>query len=269
MLTIAQLAEHCRYRELSANNFWKTYSTKAAYEIYLKRRVVPKWGDFQLGTIKPIEGEAWLRQLPLARASCAKIRDIMSVLFNHARRYDLFRDNPIQLVRQSAKRRQVLHILLPAEIRKLLDAVDPLSRTLIFLDATSGLRQSELFGLRWSDVDFMRDKIRVTRSVVAGVITNCKTECSMKPVPLCLLLADVLNRWKAEAPYSGPDDWVFASSCSRGKRPIWAKLSCVGRFNQRLRRSESPSESDGTRSATRAPRCSGLSAPTSKSSRIS
>jgi hypothetical protein len=60
----------------------------------------------------------------------------MSVLFNHARRYELFDDNPIHLVRQSAKRRTVPHILLVDEIRQLLDAVGPLPRILIFMDAT-------------------------------------------------------------------------------------------------------------------------------------
>lgn len=61
LLTIAQLAEHYRRRELSTDNLWKTSSTKAAYEIYLTRWIVPKWGEFQLGGIKPIEVEAWLR----------------------------------------------------------------------------------------------------------------------------------------------------------------------------------------------------------------
>ena len=103
----------------------------------------------------------------MARASCAKIRNIMSVLFNHARRYDLFRHNPIQFVRPSSKRQKVPHILLVDEIRKLLGAVDPLSRILIFLDAATGLRQSEFFGLRWSDVDFARGEINVTRAFQA------------------------------------------------------------------------------------------------------
>ena len=40
----------------------------------------------------------------------------MSVLFNHARRYDLFDGNPIQFVRQSAKRRKIPHILTADEI---------------------------------------------------------------------------------------------------------------------------------------------------------
>jgi hypothetical protein len=183
-LTISQLAEHYRHRELSADNTWKAYSTKKGYENYLKRWIVPKWGEFAICKIKPIEVELWLRQLPLARSSCAKIKNIMSVLFNHARRYELFDDNPIQLVRQSAKRRRIPHILLVDEIRQLLSAVGPLPRILIFMDATTGLRQSELFGLRWRDLDFDGGQMNVVRSVVQGVISSCKTETSMKPIPI-------------------------------------------------------------------------------------
>ena len=63
------------------------------YENYLKRWIAPKWGTYPLTKIKPIEVEAWLRQVPLPRGSCARIRNIMSVLFNHARRYELYSEN--------------------------------------------------------------------------------------------------------------------------------------------------------------------------------
>ena len=52
-LTISQLAEHYRHRELSADNTWKSYSTKKGYENYLKRWIVPKWGEFGLCKIRP------------------------------------------------------------------------------------------------------------------------------------------------------------------------------------------------------------------------
>ena len=56
-LTISQLAEHFRRRELSSDNTWKTYSTKQTYEIYLKRWILPKWKSWQLSKIKPIAVE--------------------------------------------------------------------------------------------------------------------------------------------------------------------------------------------------------------------
>ena len=76
----------------------------------------------------------------------------MSVLFNHACRYELFDRNPIYLVRQSAKRRTAPAVLLPAEIKVLVNGLEPRERTLVLLAASNGLRQSELFGLRWGDI---------------------------------------------------------------------------------------------------------------------
>jgi integrase len=223
VLTMSQLIEHYRRRELAVDNNWKSYATKMGYKNYLKRWIAPKWGTYPLTKIKPIEVESWLRQIPLARGSCAKIRNIMSVLFNHACRYELYSENPIHLVRQSAKRRRVPPILHIDEIKQLLDNVAFLPRLLIFLDVTTGLRQSELFGLRWSDLDFDSGEINVVRSVVHGVISRCKTESSSKPIPMTPILAEMLKEWRKVTRFPSLDDWVFASKRAKGRRPIWGQ----------------------------------------------
>jgi PadR family transcriptional regulator PadR len=74
--------------------------------------------------------ESWLRRLPLGKSSCAKIRNLFSVLFNHACRYELFDRIPIRLVRQGAKRRTIPTVLTPAEINTLLSALGLRERTL-------------------------------------------------------------------------------------------------------------------------------------------
>ena len=104
-MTFAQLCSHFEQRELAKDNTWRSYSTKNTYRVYLKRWVVPHWGKYELSAIKTIQVESWLRRLPFAKSSCAKIRNVMSVLFNHACRYEFFDRSPICLVRQSAKRR--------------------------------------------------------------------------------------------------------------------------------------------------------------------
>ena len=78
----------------------------------------------------------------------------MSVLFNHACRYELFDRNPIHLVRQSAKRRGTPAVLTPTEIKALVDNLSIRERTLVLLAVSTGLRQSELLGLKWGDIDF-------------------------------------------------------------------------------------------------------------------
>jgi integrase len=147
----------------------------------------------------------------------------MSVLFNHARRYELFDRNPIYLVRQSAKRRTAPAVLMPAEIKALVEGLGLRERTLVLLAASTGLRQSELFGLKWGDIDFDQGAMSVTRSIVYGVVGPCKTESSQKPVPLHPILAEALKQWRKRTTYTKLDDWIFASKRYRGRRPYWGQ----------------------------------------------
>ena len=114
-------------------------------------------------------------------------------------------------------------LLLPAEIKALLDCLGLRERTLVLLAASSGLRQSEMFGLKWGDIDFAQGIMNVTRSIVYGVVGPCKTESSQKPVPVHPVLGDALIQWKKRATYTKPDDWVFASKRFRGRRPYWGQ----------------------------------------------
>jgi len=82
---------------------------------------------------------------------------------------------------------------------------------------------SELFGLKWHDVDFRRQQISVTRSIVFQVVGPSKTEASQKPVPLDSRLADALKVWCDQTKYSKAEDWVFASSAARGRKPYWGQ----------------------------------------------
>jgi integrase len=198
-------------------------STKKCYAGYLKRWIVPKWGKYELRDIKTIEVESWLRRLPLAKSSCAKIRGVMSVLFNHARRYELFDHNPIHLVRQGAKRKRTPCVLTPSEIKLLADGLAHRERTLVLLAASTGLRQSELFGLKWGDINFTEGTMNVTRSIVCGVVGPCKTEPSQKPVPIHPFIIKALVKWKEHQRYRKLDDWVFASGCRRGRKPYWGQ----------------------------------------------
>ena len=165
------------------------------------------------------EVEHWLRNLGLARASCAEIRNLMSIPFNHARRYDLFAGNPISLVRQSVKRRKIPELLGVDELRRLLQALGPRDRTMVLMAAGTGLRMSELFVLKWRDVDFRSSQISVNRSIVEQVVGPCKTEAAQKPVPLDSCLAKALRGGRRRTRFRGIDDWIFASPHTKGRKP--------------------------------------------------
>ena len=222
-MTVAQLCSHFDQRELCPTDTWRSYSTKSIYKVYLNRWVIPQWGECLLSDIRTIEVESWLRGLPCARSTCAKIRNVMSVLFNHACRYEFFDRNPIRLVRQSAKRRSPPIVLTPCEIRILLEGLKIRERTLVFIAASTGIRQSELFALKWGDINLSAGTMNVSRSIVHGFVGTCKTESSQKPVPIHPLVCEALIKWKEQSPYRRPEDWVFASRHSEGKQPYWGQ----------------------------------------------
>src|SRR5260370_41805443 len=122
-MTVAQLCSDFDQRELCLDETWRSYSTKHIYKVYLRRWIIPRWGEHLLSDIRTIEIESWLRGLSIARSTCAKIRNVMSVLVNHACRYEFFDRNPIRLLRQSAKRKSVPLVLTSRQIRLRLEGL--------------------------------------------------------------------------------------------------------------------------------------------------
>ncbi|HKV82716.1 MAG TPA: tyrosine-type recombinase/integrase [Candidatus Sulfotelmatobacter sp.] len=77
--------------------------------------------------------------------------------------------NPIQLVRQSAKRESAPDVLTAEEIKSLLSKLEGAYYVMVFLAAVTGLRVSELLALKWEDIDFAAGEIRLTRAIVVSM----------------------------------------------------------------------------------------------------
>ena len=221
-IKLADLSRHFLQRELTDRNPRISYSTKKAYAGYLEKWIDPRWGEYRLLDVRAVEVESWLKSLNRAPGTRSKIRNVMSLLFNHGRRHEICDHNPIQWVRQSAKRRTAPDILTSSEVQSLLANLRGRERTLVLLAVTTGLRRSELFALKWKDVDFHAKQIHVTRSIVQNVVGLCKTESSQKPVPAHNDLVEALREWHGQTPYQSSESWVFASPVNQGRWPYLA-----------------------------------------------
>ncbi len=230
----------------------RSWSTEDRYDSLLKARIEPYWSKVALESVVAGEVESWLRSLkrlprsnakhpeneetkrkPLAPASKAKIRNLLSVLFNHAFRWGIFPTNPISGpgrksgVRQSSKREEIPDILELSEMQSILAELGIRERALISMDMVTGLRRSELAGLKWGDIDFQNLVVYVVRAVVDQRTGKCKTEASAKPVPIDQFTANDLEAWWGVTKYRKPGDCVFATDSSRagkekrGKQPLW------------------------------------------------
>lgn len=92
------------------------------------------------------------------------------------------------------------------------DVLGPVLRVLILTAAMSGLRQGELLGLRWRDIDWEAGRIRVRSSYVRGEHSSVgKSDLSTRrSVPVTDRLASALRAWSLRTAYCGDGELVFA-----------------------------------------------------------
>ena len=218
--TVAELATHYCETELGGECS-KTALTRKVYLYHLKEVILPAWGDFQLHQVRSVAVERWLSALTGAPSTKAKTRNVFSTLYRHAMRYEWTTANPIQLVRQSAQRLREPDVLTVEELQALIGELDEPAKTFAITAAVTGLRCSEIIGLKWQDISFEEATIRVLRSLVGHVEGKPKTEASRRPIPLSPQLAKILQEWRTKSPFTRPVDWLFASPASLGQKPYW------------------------------------------------
>jgi integrase len=224
---MSELVDHYIEKELGERSDWYSAASKTIYRDILLLWIRPHWAQLEIREVRTVAVEEWLRQLrrkdkePLANSSKAKIRNLMSVLFNHAIRYEWLDqgENPITHVRQSTARQKDPEILSPEELRALIAHLPSPFNVMILLAATTGLRRSELLALQWQDIDLHTLIITIRRAVYAGIVGKCKTRNSNKPLPVADYVAHEIRKWSEETQHGSPEDFVFASPAQKGKLP--------------------------------------------------
>jgi len=89
----------------------------------------------------------------------------------------------------------------PDEMRAFLAVLRGRWRPVLMTAVFSGLRSSELRGLRWQDVDFQSAEIAVRqRSDKWGAIGATKSHAGQRTVPVPPVLVNTLREWKLAAP---------------------------------------------------------------------
>lgn len=194
-------------------------NTRNNYCGLFKNHIRPRWERESLQNVKTMAVEDWLNSYPHSRQVKSHVRNLMHTLFNAAIRWEMMERNPIDLVRQSAKRLKSPRILTPMEFNALLTELLEPYRTMVITIACLGLRVCELVALKWADVDFQNLTINVVRDFVRGQINPTKTEASEGTLPLDVDLAELLLAHKANSHYSAESDFVFAGDSGKPRWP--------------------------------------------------
>jgi integrase len=117
--------------------------------------------------------------------------------------------------RQRGKLRVGVDIPAPNEIRSIIAHLDGRWRPLLLTATFTGLRASELRGLRWADVDLKRNELHVRqRADYYRKMGALKSEAGERTIPLAPTLVNTLREWKLTCP-KGELGLVFPNGVGR------------------------------------------------------
>ncbi len=168
-----------------------------------------------------------------------KLLTLLSMILRYANRHEWAPRNAadgIDKLPQPKGESRVIetNVLNPDELRRAIEhAVAPYQAPISFA-VYSGARQSEVLGLRWSDIDWNRNEAHIRRRYRLGEFAEPKTTASARVVELPAELVASLKRWKLACPKGdGTLDLCFPDQSGK---PMHASALTARGFKGALRR---------------------------------
>jgi integrase len=191
-------------------------STTKRYRELADLHIKPRFGELKLTALtKPLVQDFRLELLQgKSRAMAAKILRALSAILNNAMEIGAINQNVAATVKVGKLKREAEKIVVPdrADLKAMIKAATDTERPFILTAITTGLRSSELRGLRWQDIDLVAATITVRqRADQWGQIGPPKSEAGKRTLPIPPELVTELKAWKLRSPISR-QDLAFPSS---------------------------------------------------------
>ena len=178
------------------------------------------------------DGRPWAGGKPLAASSIVTMKKRLSTVMAQAELDGLIARNPVkgvEIVRPSLSVEQE-DIPSTRQVAAMRDVASEAFKPLILFAAGTGMRSSEVAGLRVSDVDFLRQRISVVQQLDSkGDPVALKTSSSRRSIPVGLEVIGAVNAGIALSGAAG-DDLVFrrASGAPWTRATIAYEMDKVG-----------------------------------------
>ncbi len=191
-------------------------STLDQYRQHVKHHIVPRIGHEKLAGLTAPRINAFRDQLikSMSRAMAKKVLGSLKAILKEAMRRGNVAQNVAADVsitthgRTKPKLEIGRDIPTRAEIQRIIDAAER-GRALLMTAALTGMRASELRGLRWSDVDLAKCQIHVRqRADRYRKIGHPKSASGTRTIPIGHMVVNTLREWKLQCP-KGPENLVF------------------------------------------------------------
>jgi integrase len=200
-------AEWLRYVEQDRE---RKPSTVAGYRALVRSQLLPTFGELPIESITTAMIERWLAGVRRSSSTRLKSVVLMHGIFERARKlYGLPLNPAADVEKPSVRRTGDIEVFSPEEIMALVQAAASQQDAAIYLTAAfTGLRRGELLALRWRDIDFAGQVIRVRASFADGHLTT-PTSGKVRSVPMAPEVARSLARLAQRDRWTGDDELVF------------------------------------------------------------
>jgi integrase len=143
--------------------------TVKAYQDAVRLHLVPELGQIELGKLTPQAVTSLLRNKErdgLSPRSVAMIREVLRGALNVAMKMQMVERNAAALAESPRQVKPERRMLTPEEGKRLLRVVESGRLAALYrLALTLGMRQAEILGLRWQDVDLDAGVLRVRQTL--------------------------------------------------------------------------------------------------------
>lgn len=222
-LTVSQLLYHWLEGYVKTNC---SPRTSEGYKSIIDKHISPYLGHFQLKHLQPQAIQAYYGEMAssLSPRTVNHHHRVLYQALKFALRQGYIGRNPCELVDAPSPKKKLMRTLTPLEVEILLDfSQDSAYYPVIYTALSTGLRQAELLGLRWRDIDLDMLSISVSQVLYkrGGVsqFKEPKTTHSQRRIAMTPKLALYLRDYKAEQVELreqaegelGLDDLVFSS----------------------------------------------------------
>lgn len=193
----------------------KAPSTLTTYKIHVKNRIVPALGDLKLSQITAHALDQFYMDQKAGGLGVQTIKllhSIISTALQQGVSWGWIDKNEARRAKPPADTRDKSSVLTPEEVQRLIDGADIDLAAAITLAALTGARRGELCGLKWSDIDWDAETLRIERSRVPvsgqGVLTGKTKNKTARTIRLDPVCVERLRIYRAVVAGRGVDSGV-------------------------------------------------------------
>ena len=204
----------CEWQKVHCVNL--AASTKLSYSRYIEKHIIPRIGEIKLKEIEQQDIQKIINHLSMMGRSAKTQKNMIGILhsiFEFALVNKKIDINPVKQVVTKKTAPYEYYIYSKEEYEKLLEvfrgSIDIIP---VLLGGVCGLRLSEVFGLKWGDIDFEKNCLSIKRVAVdvnskTDIKPTAKTAAGNRTISVPEDVLNIIKEYRA-----GESEWIYPSA---------------------------------------------------------